>query len=265
MFKYLCTSVSIFAVLLLVSNYSAYFNVAYSIIYAQEMEDTKVSLAASVAAANISETSQEESEEKQVDTFKQITSKQQESQEKEEKQESMHSINNLISQNSNSDIDLWIEITPYENRIIIPKIGKNIPLIDIKQKKVDGIDELNNIFMEELENGVIRYPGSGKPGEDGNAFIFGHSSNFPWMKWDYNDVFSLLDNVVFDDEVVVYYGQEKHTYKIRSKDVISPGDVSVLKSDENDRSKITLMTCWPIGTTLNRLVLTGELVNVEKK
>jgi len=110
--------------------------------------------------------------------------------------------------------------------------------------------------MEELENGVIRYPGSALPGQDGNAFVFGHSSNFPWIEGEYNDVFALLDKVVFDDEVVVYYGQEKYTYKIRTKNVIRPGDVSVLKSNEKGGSQITLMTCWPIGTTLNRLVLT---------
>jgi hypothetical protein len=55
---------------------------------------------------------------------------------------------------------------------VIPKIGKNIPLLDIKQQTVSGHDELNNIFMKELENGVIRYPGSAKPGQNGNAFIF---------------------------------------------------------------------------------------------
>jgi sortase A len=118
---------------------------------------------------------------------------------------------------------------------------------------------LNNIFMKELEQGIVRYPSSAKPWEDGNSFIFGHSSNFPWMKWDYNDVFSTLDNVAFDDEVIVYYGQKKYTYKIREKKVIAPGDVGVLKRNKN-RKEITLMTCWPIGTTLNRLIVTWELV-----
>jgi len=47
---------------------------------------------------------------------------------------------------------------------------------------VSSEKELNNIFMNELENGIIRYPGSAKPGENGNSFIFGHSSNFPWIK-----------------------------------------------------------------------------------
>jgi hypothetical protein len=34
------------------------------------------------------------------------------------------------------DINLNIEITPYENRVIIPKIGKNIPLLDIQNKNI---------------------------------------------------------------------------------------------------------------------------------
>jgi len=93
----------------------------------------------------------------------------------------MHSLTYLSAKAANN-IDLNIEITPYENRVIIPKIGKNIPLIDITQKKVTGVDELNNIFMEELEKGIIRYPGSAKPGENGNSFIFGHSSNFPCIE-----------------------------------------------------------------------------------
>ena len=258
--KYITTSACIFGVLLVVSNYSAYMNLAYSFLYAEEMERTKNSLIESVAAASIDEEkSQEETQE--VDTFKQLKDEENAV----EYTPSIHSLSQIAKNSQAEDIDLGIDITPYENRIIIPKIGKNIPLIDIKQKKVEGLDELNDIFMKELENGVIRYPGSGIPGENGNSFIFGHSSNFPWMKGDYNDVFSLLDHVEFDDEVVVYYGQEKHTYKIRTKNVISPGDVSVLKSNEkDDRSQVTLMTCWPIGTTLNRLVLTGDLISVEK-
>ncbi len=257
--KYLSTSLCIFGVLMVAANYSAYWNLAYSIIYAEEMEITKKSLIQSVAAASLDE-DKDLSAAGEVDTFKQLWDNETE---KYEYTPSMHSISRLTAENNSQEIDLSIEITPYENRIIIPTIWKNIPLIDIKQTQVEWIDELNDIFMEELENGVIRYPGSAKPGEDGNSFIFGHSSNFPWMEWDYNDVFALLDHVTFDDEVVVYYGQEKHTYKIRTKNVISPGDVSVLKNNGKDKSKLTLMTCWPIGTTLNRLVLTGELISVE--
>jgi len=60
----------------------------------------------------------------------------------------------------------------------------------------------------------------------------------------------------------VYYDQKKYIYKIRTKEVIRPGDTSVLK-EKKGRSEITLMTCWPIGTTLNRLILVGELVEIK--
>jgi len=256
--KYFSTSICIFWILMVWVNYSAYWNIAYSIIYAEEMQVTKNSLIDSVDAGLINEKNDHTSE---INTFKNISSK---AQETTKKVVSMHSMSQLTSHPSQSWVDLWIEITPYENRVVIPAIGKNIPLVDIKQKKVQWVSELNDIFMEELENWVVRYPGSAKPGEEWNSFIFGHSSNLPWLEWEYNDVFALLDNVDFDDEVVVYYGQEKHTYKIKSKTVISPGDVSILrKKVEDDKSQITLMTCWPIGTTLNRLVLTWELISVE--
>jgi hypothetical protein len=31
-------------------------------------------------------------------------------------------------------ISLDLEVTPYENRIIIPKLGKNVPLVDVNNK-----------------------------------------------------------------------------------------------------------------------------------
>ena len=257
--KYLSTSLCIFGVLLGIANYSAYSNLVYSFIYAEEMQETEKSIINSVAAGEIIGWEDEE----EVNTFKQLDNEAEIKEEKTEYAPSMHSLWKLIAKAEKDTIDLWIEITPYENRIIIPKIGKNIPLLDIKEKKVEWIAELNDIFMKELENGVIRYPGSAKPGDNGNSFIFGHSSNLPWLEGDYNDVFALLDNVKDGDEVIVYYGQEKHTYIMRTRDVIRPGDVSVLKNNINDRSQLTLMTCWPIGTTINRLVLTGELISIE--
>ena len=112
--------------------------------------------------------------------------------------------------------------------------------------------------MQELEKGVVRYPGTSKPGETGNAFIFGHSSNYPWMKGEYNSVFALLDQLSFGDEIIVYYNQKKFTYIIREKKVVKPGNVKVLERDET-KKELSLMTCWPIGTTLNRLIIFAEL------
>lgn len=155
-------------------------------------------------------------------------------------------------------INIDLDITPYDNRIIIPKIGKNIPLVDVKLDAGFDFDHIENIFMQELEKGIVRYPGTAKPGETGNAFIFGHSSNYPWMKGEYNSVFVLLDELSFGDEIIVYYNQKKFTYIIREKKVVKPGNVKILERDAT-KKELSLMTCWPIGTTLNRLIVFAEL------
>ena len=245
--KYALTSSLIFGVLLLSTNYSAYINIAKSYIYDWEMKITQQKLISSVEASNIKEKYSKE----KIEIIKE---------EKIEKKESNKlSIKKMKKEQDKENINLNIEITPYENRVIIPKIWKNIPLVDIKNKQINGEKELNDIFMEELEKGIIRYPGSAKPWQDWTSFIFWHSSNFPWVKWDYNDVFALLDKVEFWDEVIIYYWQEKFVYKIREKKVITPGDVSVLERNKK-KSEITLMTCWPIWTTLNRLIVVWELI-----
>lgn len=242
--KYLMTSSAIFFLILLTTNYSAYINIANSYLNKEKMEETQKSLINSVEATNITIT-ESGSEEKNKKLAENVND----------------SFKNFIDTKSENP-SLGISITPYENRIIIPKIWKNIPLIDIKNRTVSGQSELNDIFMKELENWVIRYPWSAKPGEEWNSFIFGHSSNFPWIKWEFNDVFALLDKVSYDDDVIVYYNQKKYTYKIKKKNIVSPGNVSILKPKHKNK-ELSIMTCRPIWTTLNRLVVTWELTEIE--
>jgi LPXTG-site transpeptidase (sortase) family protein len=114
--------------------------------------------------------------------------------------------------------------------------------------------------MDELKDWVVRYPGTAKPGEIWNSFIFWHSSNFPWVTWDYNQVFALIDKITYWDEIIVYYWQKKYKYIVREKKVISPNNVSLLKNRGKGKSELTIMSCWPIWTALNRMIIIGELV-----
>ncbi len=247
LFRYLTTSALIFAILLLTTNYSAYYNIAKSYIYKDQLQQEQHSLLNSVSAAQI--TKKIKKDEK---IAKKIKKEQKVIVEK-------YSIKKLVTIASQKTPKLNIDITPYENRIIIPKIAKNIPLLDIKNQEVSGPKQLENIFMKELANWVIRYPGSSKPGRPWNTFVFWHSSNFPWIKWNYNHVFATLDNVKYWDKVIMYYNQKKYVYKITKKRIIKPWDVSILKNNKN-KDELTLMTCWPVWTTLNRLIVTWELV-----
>ncbi|MDD5769581.1 MAG: sortase [Candidatus Gracilibacteria bacterium] len=248
--KYLSTSSLIFIFLLGISNYNAYTEIARSYFNPEVLEQSKVSLLSSVNSTNIIQEDIPKVELKKENIGKDIGMV---------KNKTYHSMDKLINSDYKEDLNLNIDIVPFENRVIIPKIGKNIPLIDVKNKTVQNVKELETVFMNELSNGIIRYPGSAIPGEIGNSFIFGHSSNFPWIKGDYNDVFALLDNVEFGDEIIVYYNQKKYIFKIKEKKIIKPGDVSVLKK-ETEKPEISLMTCWPVGTTLNRMIVIGELI-----
>lgn len=244
--KYSITCSIIFWILLVTTNYSAYINIAKSYILKEQVETTSKWILNSVEAFKLKE-KVEEIEKTEI---------------KEENIKEKLSIKKYKKQLESNNINLNIEITPYADRVIIPKIWRNVPLVDIKNRNIDWESELNDIFMKELEKWIIRYPWSSKPGEKWTSFIFWHSSNFPWMKWDYNDIFSTLDNVAFWDDIIVYYWQKKYIYKVREKKVITPWDVSILKRNKN-KSEVTLMTCWPIWTTLNRLIVTWELVEEE--
>ncbi len=238
--KYLLTSFSIFIMLMVTTNYKAYINIANSYLKKDEMVAINNSLINSVKATNITNVQEKKiKKEKKDDTIL---------------NNSLKTFVNIKEEKPSLNID----ITPYENRIVIPKIGKNIPLVDIKNRTVSGQSELNNIFMSELEKWVVRYPWSVKPWELWNSFIFWHSSNFPWINWEFNDIFSTLNNVVYWDEIIVYYNQKKYIYTIRQKNVISPWNISIFKWNKT-KAQVMIMTCWPIWTTLNRLVLTWEL------
>ena len=255
--KYILTSAFIFSILMLTTNYSAYIEIARSYLDPEGLNLSQESLLASVNSVNIKDNTKEN---------KKIESKIENNSTLEIKQEigvvknkTYHSMDKLINETKNSNSKLNIEITPYENRVIIPKIWKNIPLVEVSAKSVKDVTELHDIFMDELTNWIVRYPWTAKPWEVWNSFIFWHSSNFPWVKWDYNEVFALLDKVEFNDDIIVYYWQKKYTYKIKEKKIIKPWDVSILKR-VNWKKEISLMTCWPIWTTLNRMIVIWELV-----
>ncbi len=155
-----------------------------------------------------------------------------------------------------------LKISPPDNRIIIPKIGKNIPIISINNPKFNSIEKLSGkefegAIQKGLEKGVIHYPGTAIPGQYGNFFVTGHSSYYPWAPGKYKDVFALLNKLEIGDKYYVYYNQKKYTYIVTDKYVVLPSNISVLEQPNNKKTG-TLMTCTPVGTDLKRLIIKSE-------
>lgn len=153
-------------------------------------------------------------------------------------------------------------VGPPDNRIIIPKLDLNVPIVVPSSEPLLREDwkTLEEEIQRSLQDGVVHYPGTARPGQAGNFFVTGHSSYFPWAPGEYKSVFARLHNLNVGDEYWVFYNGDRHRYVIRGKKEIKPSDVSVLEQPA-DKRIATLMTCTPVGTTLRRLILTAEEVD----
>lgn len=156
--------------------------------------------------------------------------------------------------------ELNLEIAPYDNRLIIPRIDQNIPVVNVSSESLlkRDWDALEKDMQEALKDGVVHYPGTSLPGQTGNVVITGHSSYFPWDPGRFKDVFALLHDVVEGDKIVIYYNQDKYLYEVDNIKIILPEEIDVLKQTPDDR--ITLITCTPVGTNLKRLIVSGKLI-----
>lgn len=139
--------------------------------------------------------------------------------------------------------------------IIIPKIHLEIP-VDYSQTSTNEA-----IIENALENGIVHYPSTVAPGQQGNSAFFGHSSNNIFNPGKYKFAFVLLHELVPGDTFYLTYGGKVYIYKVFSKQIVSPSDVSVLNNIAGHTATATLITCDPPGTSLNRLVVVGDQIS----
>lgn len=139
--------------------------------------------------------------------------------------------------------------------VIIPKINVQIP-VDYSQTTT------NEAAIENaLEDGVVHYPTTVLPGQKGNAAFFGHSSNNIFNKGKYKFAFVLLHTLQEGDTFYLTYNGKVYVYKVISRKIVEPTQVSVLGNIPGQTATATLITCDPPGTSLHRLVVVGEQVS----
>ncbi len=140
----------------------------------------------------------------------------------------------------------------------------------IKRIKVDApinwdITNNDSDVLESLKSGVVQLAGTAKPGQLGNVFIVGHSSDYLWSSGHFKHVFTLLPNLKIGDAITIMYNNIQYDYHVSEIKTVAPDDTSVLQSDGT--AKLSLMTCVPIGTKAKRLVViatpTNEALNTQ--
>ena len=135
-----------------------------------------------------------------------------------------------------------------EFSIVIPKIGANAKVLP----NVDPADD--KVYLDALKQGVAHASGTAFPGEEGHIFLFAHSTDYVWNVSTYNAIFYLLNKLEANDEINIFYKGRRHVYKVIKKEIIDPTQVEYLTRKTN-KEFLTLQTCWPPGTTLQRMLV----------
>lgn len=137
--------------------------------------------------------------------------------------------------------------------LVIEKINVNAPIV----KDVPIIDKES--YLSSLKKGIAHASFSSYPTEENaNVYLFAHSSNNFWELGRYSTVFNLLYKLNIGDELNLFYEGKRYVYKVENKILIND-----FKVDETIYGSLgatlTLQTCYPAGTTLNRLVIKSTL------
>jgi len=139
--------------------------------------------------------------------------------------------------------------------VTIPKINIQIPLnFNVTSYAETEVDD-------GLKSGVVHYPNTVMPGQNGNGAYFGHSSGNIFNNGKYKFAFTLLHDLTTGDLFYITYGGKTYAYRIFAREIVPPTDVGVINDTKGKQATATLITCDPPGISTNRLVLWGEQIS----
>ncbi len=125
--------------------------------------------------------------------------------------------------------------------------------IEVEGQVYEGLDS------HTMNKGFWHFPISSLPGQKGNIVLIGHRyAKLPPNK----DTFFNLDKVKVGDRIEVIQSNTQYTYIVTESKVVEKNDISVLEDYSDWR--ITLITCSPLWTSKQRLVIVGKLDKLYK-
>jgi LPXTG-site transpeptidase (sortase) family protein len=163
---------------------------------------------------------------------------------------------NSINQGDNNVVKAIKEIkttyTDKQNTLEIPKLSISVPIIFSSSTN-------ENAVMKDLDLGVVYYPGSVYPGQNGQIVILGHSAPVGWPKIKHDWVFSDLDKLVSGDIIMIDLNNKQYKYIVSQKTIIKRGADVPANSNIVDSNVLTLISCWPPGKDYQRITVEALL------
>jgi LPXTG-site transpeptidase (sortase) family protein len=141
------------------------------------------------------------------------------------------------------------EDIPSENRLVIPAIGVDMPIVEGDSEEV-------------LNLGVWHRPRTGIPGQ-GNMVLTGHRVGYAFLPEDIRNSTSFyhLDKLEIGSWVIIYWKGAEYDYQVYDFGIVDPTEVSVESQEGAER--LTLYTCHPIGQRSQRLVYWAKPIDID--
>lgn len=138
------------------------------------------------------------------------------------------------------------------SHVVIPSVQIDAPIT----WDVDGRDM--DKYLPVLRDHIAHYDWTPKPGEGGSTMLFAHSTFWENLPNNFDEVFAPLYDMKNGDKVYVVYAGKLFTYEMYQSKVIVPTDPEFISQDGPER--VMLMTCYPLGSTKNRLLVYAKRV-----
>ncbi len=138
-------------------------------------------------------------------------------------------------------------------RIIIPAVGIDAPVSNPDTTDIDALDR-------ELLRAVVRYPGSGTLGMDGNMLIFGHSTGYRTVRNQMFKAFNGLQNLEKGNFIKLINGDTEYLYVVNKLRHEKASNVTVDFVTEPGVKQLTLSTCDSFGAKSDRWIVTADFV-----
>ena len=145
--------------------------------------------------------------------------------------------------------------------MVIDKLNIQPPIVWV-------LEDSDAAYEKGLESGVIHVPSTAYPGNIGNSYVTGHSSDYFYKPGNFKTIFSEISKLGVGDSVrlELAYKSGKRVvqfWRMFEKGIVTPED-PVLFRDET-RPVLTLASCWPLDTIWKRMYEKFNLEKVEYK
>ncbi len=151
------------------------------------------------------------------------------------------------------------KLKPVETRVILPTrltmpaFGVDLPLTNPNTTDV-------KVLNQELLTSIIRYPGSGTLGRDGNMLILGHSTSYRTVHNKMYQAFNQVPHLEEGNVIKLISGDKEYVYTVSNKEMRKASDAIIDFTPKPGVQQITLVTCNTLGKKADRWIVTADFV-----